>query len=106
MTTRDNKGIFSVIHPVLLTTDLMPDEDAAQFVGSHTVDANIRARWQDHINGPRLLDWQLVELWMDGVSLNESNLPSDFPMQQIINGCTTSSRMRKRLEAMGPGEES
>lgn len=101
------KGIFVTLQPITLTTDLMASEIAAQYVGSHTIDATIRARWQRGIDCYRLLDWQLAELWMNGVLLGQdgNEFPSDFPLQTIINSCTVSSLMRRHLEAIGPGEE-
>jgi hypothetical protein len=101
-----NKGIFTVNHLVNLTTDLMTLNDVAEYVGSHDIVATIRARWQHAASGPRLLDWELAELYFNGVLLTEETLPSDFPMQAIINACTISSRIRKFLEATGPGEQS
>lgn len=107
MVSDKDKGIFITLQPVTLTTDLMTSDIAAEYVGSHSVDATIRARWQRGVDCFRLLDWQLAELWMDGVLLGPEGgeIPTDFPLQPIVNSCTISSLMRRRLEAMGPGEE-
>lgn len=99
------KGIFRTMRVVSVTTDFVRDETAAEWVGSHDVEATMRARWQNSLNGPRLLDWELVELWINGQAITDETLPPECPVQQIINACTASSRMRKVLEAAGPGED-
>lgn len=103
VSNEDARGIFSVLHSVPMTTDLFrADDPAGEYVGSHSVDATISARWQRSTTAPRLLDWKLVGLSLEGLALSpEAEPPTDFPLQPIINAATISSKMRKRLEEQG-----
>jgi hypothetical protein len=43
-------------------------------------------------------------MYLDGMALSdEVDIPSDFPMQQLVNAATVSSKMRRILEGHGPG---
>lgn len=100
----DNRGIFTRLQAVTFRSDLFPDGDiAGEYVASKTVEATILARWQRSASGPRLLDWSLVAMSLDGVALSDdADIPSDFPMQQLVNAATISSKMRRMLEAQQP----
>ena len=104
MVTDHAKGIFVVMHRLQLEPWMMT-EPAAEYVTQTKVEAVIRARWQRSPAGPRLLDWTLHQLWVEGklVGVPESDFPETFPFQNIVNGCTISSLMRRKLEEMGSG---
>jgi hypothetical protein len=105
VSNEDSRGIFTRIQAVILSADLFPAGDvASEYVASKTVEVTILARWQRTPTEPRLLDWSLVAMSLDGVALSEEvGIPSDFPMQQLVNAATVSSKMRRILEGNGPG---
>jgi hypothetical protein len=105
VSNEDSRGIFTRIHAVIMSADLFPAGDSAgEYVASKTVEVTILARWQRTTNDPRLLDWSLVAMYLDGMVLSdEVDIPSDFPMQQLVNAATVSSKMRRILEGHGPG---
>jgi hypothetical protein len=98
------KGIFVVMHRLRLEPQMMIDP-AAEYVAAYNVEAVMRARWQHSTAEPRLLDWTLSQLWVEGklCGVPESDFPENFPFQGIVNACTISSLMRRKLETMGPG---
>ena len=99
MVNDDFKGILYSQMNYPVTSDLVEAQDVAEYLGSHTVEANVCARWQRSPNGLRLLDWKLHAISLDGQELSEEvGVPSDFPMQQIINAVTISSKMRRVIE--------
>lgn len=105
VSNEDNRGIFTRIHAVIMSADLFAAGDAAnEYVASKTVEVTILARWQRTPTDHRLLDWSLVAMYLDGMALSEEvDIPSDFPMQQLVNAATISSKMRRILEGNGPG---
>jgi hypothetical protein len=105
VSNEDSRGIFTRIHAVIMSADLFAAGDAAgEYVASKTVEVTILARWQRTPTDHRLLDWSLVAMYLDGMALSEEvDIPSDFPMQQLVNAATISSKMRRILEGNGPG---
>jgi len=105
VSNEDSRGIFTRIHAVIMSADLFAAGDAAgEYVASKTVEVTILARWQRTPTDHRLLDWSLVAMYLDGMALSEDvDIPSDFPMQQLVNAATISSKMRRILESNGPG---
>jgi hypothetical protein len=88
--------------------------DIADYVASNDITLTVSARWIEEeyelhstwgsltkLRRYRLSDWTILSVNLNGVLLTDSNMPSAFPMQAVIQAMD-GKPIREQLESLGP----
>jgi hypothetical protein len=88
--------------------------DIADYVASNDITLTVSARWIEEeyelhstwgsltkLRRYRLSDWTILSVNLNGVQLTDSNMPSAFPMQAVIQAMD-GKPIREQLESLGP----
>jgi hypothetical protein len=88
--------------------------DIADYVASNDITLTVSARWIEEeyelhstwgsltkLRRYRLSDWTILSVNLNGVPLTNDNMPSAFPMQEVIKAMD-GKPIREQLESLGP----